>query len=106
MNLADKLKHAFAVEPESPGFAPEDLSLLEKVARAVVKRQLATPAIMFLESVRPLNFLGSQAMLFFQPIVQMMISAMEYERFQLILERRQSIPVLIELIEKMERQKD
>lgn len=102
MSFKDKLRHAFSVEPKDDAFTPEDIILLEKVARAVAKRQLATPAVMFLESVRPLNFLGSQAMVFFQPIVSMVISSAEFERFSRILEKRKSIPVLIDLIEKAE----
>jgi hypothetical protein len=96
----DTLKHAFAVEAAEEPFQPEDIALMEKLAQAVVKRQLATMAVMTLETVRPLNFLGSQAMVFFQPIISMVFSTEEYERFSRILERRQSIPMLIETIEK------
>lgn len=98
----DTLRHAFAVEPAEGPFQPEDIALMEKLAQAVIKRQLATMAIMTLETVRPLNFLGSQAMVFFQPIISMVFSTEEYERFSRILERRQSIPMLIEIIEKAE----
>jgi hypothetical protein len=99
MKFIDKLKHAFAVDKDDAPFSDEDKALLGKIADAVVKRQMATPAIMFLESVRPLNFLGSQAIIFFQPVVNFVISTTELEKFAIILEKRSSIPYLIEVIE-------
>lgn len=98
-----KLKYAFHIEDESQTvFSEEETALLNKVADAVVKRRLTAPALMFLESVRPLNFLGSQVMVFFQPIVSLAISIKEMEMLAQILERRRSIPFLIEIIEKRE----
>lgn len=102
--LIKSLKHAFAV-PADEDFNEEELKLLDRVADAVVKRQMTTPAIMFLESVRPLNFLGSQALIFLQPIVGLVISTAEMERVGQILERRKSIPVLIEMIEAKDAKK-
>ncbi|MDI6733555.1 MAG: hypothetical protein QME51_06290 [Planctomycetota bacterium] len=100
-NLWAKMKYAFAIPDEKDQtFSDEEMLLLNKVADMVVKRQLTTPAVLFLESVRPLNFLGSQTMVFFQPIVGLLISTREMEMLSQILERRKSIPLLIELIEK------
>lgn len=98
-----KLKYAFSVEDEtSSTFPDEEMQLLNKVANIIVKKRLAAAAVIFLESVRPLNFLGSQAMVFFQPIVSFVISTKELDLFAKILEKRKSIPLLIELIEKRE----
>jgi hypothetical protein len=97
--LIDKLRHAFAVEQDAK-FTEEEIALVDKLALLVVKRQMATPALMFLESVRPLNFLGSQAMEFFKPIVGFVWSTAEFEKMALILERRKSIDLIIERIEK------
>ena len=96
-----KVKYAFAVEHESFNhFSEEEINLLNKVADIVIKRRLASPALMFLESVRPLNFLGSQVIVFFEPIVAMVISTQELGMFAKILEKRKSIPLLIDIIEK------
>ena len=98
-----KVKYAFHVEDESnQKFSEEELALLNKVADIVVRKRLTAPAMMFLESVRPLNFLGSQAMIFFQPIVSLVVSTKEVDLLAQILERRSSIPLFIELIEKRE----
>jgi len=103
MDFWDKVKYAFQTEDESKTvFSEEETALLTKVADAVVRKRLTAPAVMFLESVRPLNFLSSQVMVFFQPIVSFVISAKEIDLLARILERRRSIPFLIELIEKRE----
>src|SRR5438445_5243030 len=59
--LTARVRHAFAVEPEGQPLSPEDVALLERVAATVVERGMAMPAILFLESVGPMSFLGSQA---------------------------------------------
>jgi hypothetical protein len=103
MGFWAKFKDAFQIEDESKTvFSEEETALLNKVADAVVRKRLTTPAVMFLESVRPLNFLGSQVMVFFQPIVSLAVSTKDMELLAQVLERRKSIPLLIEIIEKRE----
>src|SRR5512144_2527653 len=74
------LRHAFAVQPETQPLAVEDVQLLERIAEAVVKRGMAAPATMFLESMGPMNFLGSQALHFFTPIIEFAFNAKEVEQ--------------------------
>ncbi len=101
-----KLRYAFSIEDDSEDiqrrFSDEEIRLLDKVADGIVKRRLSSPALIFLESVRPLNFLSSQAIVFLQPIVGLIISKKEIDLLAKILEKRESIPLLIELIEKKE----
>lgn len=93
------LAHAFAV-PADPGTpAPEDLALLERVADAIHRRGMAAPTVMFLESMAPMNFLGSQALHFMHPIIELAFSANEVEQVARLLERRDTISRLITLIE-------
>jgi hypothetical protein len=66
----------------------------------VVRRDMAVPAVMFLESVRPLNFVGSQSMVFFKPILSRFFSRYEYDRIANILEKREVVDLLINEIEK------
>ena len=77
----------------------EDQQLLDKIGTKIVEYQMTVPAILFLESVRPLNFIGSQVMYFFQPMVQIFFSAAEYERFAKIIEDRETVESLIVAIE-------
>ncbi len=54
---------------------------------------------MFLESITPLNFIGSQVLVFFHPFVTAFLNTRDYKEFQQMLEYRQSIPFMIEAIE-------
>lgn len=104
--LFAKLKYAFAIESSEDTFSAEEIALLDKFTTMVIKRQMATPAVMFLESVRPLNFIGSQVMVFFQPLVSLFFSGEEYEMLARIFERRKSVGILIEIIEQKQRELD
>lgn len=85
---------------ERPPLAAEDLALLERVAARVVELRLEVPAILTLESVRPLSFVASQAMIFFQPLVQALLRFDDYRRFAALAERRDALETLTTLIER------
>lgn len=93
------LRHAFAVQPETQPFAIEDIQLLERIAEVVVKRGMAAPAMMFLESIGPMNFLGSQALHFITPIIDCAFNVKEVEQVARLLERRDTISRLLAIIE-------
>ena len=98
--LTARVRHAFAVEPEGQPLSLEDVTLLERVAATVVERGMATPAILFLESVGPMNFLGSQALHFFTPILEVVFPQRVVERVAHLLERRDTLARLTVLIER------
>jgi hypothetical protein len=97
--VREELSHAFSTMPDAEVFTTEDLALLERVADAVVKRGMTAPATVFLESLGPMNFLGSQALHFLTPIVEWAINAKEVEQVARLLERRDTISRLISMIE-------
>jgi hypothetical protein len=92
-------RRAFAMTSDGKTYAVEDIALLERVADAVVQRGMATPATLFLESVGPMNFLGSQALYFLTPILELAFSNHEVAQVAHLLEHRETIPRLISLIE-------
>ena len=94
-----ELSLAFSATSEADVFTIEDLALLERVADVVVKRGMAAPATVFLESLGPMNFLGSQALYFLTPIVEWVLHAKEVEQVAQLLERRNTISRLITIIE-------
>ena len=96
--LINGFKHAFAIEAAK--FADNDIALIRKLADHVVKRNMSMPAVMFLESVRPLNFVGSQAMVFFKPILSRFFTREEYDKLATVLENREVIDLLIKEIEQ------
>ena len=97
--LTARIRHAFAVEPEGQPLSPEDVALLERVAATVAERGMATPAILFLESVGPMNFLGSQALHFFTPLLEVVFPQRDVERVAFLLERRDTLSRLVAMIE-------
>ncbi|MCF7811559.1 hypothetical protein K9N50_11290 [bacterium] len=77
-------------------------ALLDKMADKIVRLHMSVPAILFLESVRPMNYVGSQVMVFFQPLVRVFFGLPEWDELRLILERRESIGYFLDLIERKE----
>lgn len=103
--IIDGFKHAFA----TGGVKLEDrdaMALISKLADFVVKRNMSVPAIMFLESVRPLNYVGSQTMVFFKPILSRFFTRDEYDKLATILENREVIDLLIKEIDERVKQND
>ena len=82
------------------GLVPDDLALLERLATRVVELRLEVPAILTLETSKPLSVLASQAMVFFEPMVQALFSFPDYRRIALLVERRDAIEALMRLIER------
>lgn len=80
----------------------EEPDVLEEVARAVVRRGLTAPAILFLESVRPLGFVASQAMLFFGPLLGWVVPRERYDALQRALESRDGVERLLLRIEALD----
>lgn len=99
------LKHAFAVE-QGPCIPTESQQLLiDRVSAAIVSRGLAAPAIIALETCRPLGYLGSQALHFFAPFLTAFGDNHAYHDFTTFLERPGAIEVLLHRIEELERQR-
>jgi len=82
--------------------SPEDRGLIEALAARVVRMQLVVPAILFLESSKPLSFLGSQVMVFFEPFVTTFFTAEGYKRASRLMEDRANVELLIRRIEALE----
>jgi len=102
--LRAALKHAFAI-PREPRLTDQEREWLEKVAREVVRRGLTAPALMALESARPLNFIGSQLLVFFTPIISIAVPPALCERVAALMEKRGSVQALIAMIEDLDRER-
>lgn len=83
----------------APELAPEDRELLERLARRVAELRLETPALLTLETVRPLSVLAGQAMLFFEPFAQALFGYRDYRRVAALVERREALEALAGMIE-------
>lgn len=88
-------------DPSHCPLPEEEQLVLDKLARKTVLwgPGMTVAAIMFLESVKPANFIMSQVLVFFEPIIQSVFSIKDYDTFRTALERRETIEVLIQKIE-------
>lgn len=77
----------------------EDGALLDRVAARVVELHMDVPAILALESAKPLTVVASQALIFFEPMVQSLFRFSDYRRFTALVERRDAMEALILRIE-------
>ena len=74
--------------------------MLDELADAIAKRHLATPALFFLESMRPLSFVGSQMMVFLRPMIAMLwTNPLRWDQLQRVLEERGSVEELARRLE-------
>jgi hypothetical protein len=76
--------------------------LISKLAQEIVDRSLSAPAIMFLESTKPLSFVGSQIMVFFAPFVKAFWTGATYDQLASLLEERENVEALLKEIERLE----
>jgi hypothetical protein len=83
-------------------FSDEERALVRRFAAAIVDRRMALPATLFLESMRPMNFVGSQALHFFNPVLSVVFSFKDLEKFALFLEKRESLELVVNEIESLE----
>jgi hypothetical protein len=82
------------------GLTDQDRTMLDELADAIAKRRLTAAAIFFLESMKPLNFVASQMMVFFRPIVSVVwTSPLRWDQVQRVLEQRGAIEALLVRLE-------
>jgi len=96
--FVETLRHAFAMRPAGePVLTPA----LERLAKAAVDRRMETPAIILVESLMPVAFLGSQAMAAVAPLVKMLGFGDDCEEVALALEDRRTVRLLADRIEEL-----
>ena len=78
------------------------IKLIEKYARFIVERRLAPAAIMTIESLRPLNFIGSQLLYAITPFAEVFFDHKEYQEVAALLENREYIDILIKRIDELD----
>lgn len=78
----------------------EDRAFLDELADGIARRRLTSAALFFLESVKPLGFVGSQVLYFFQPIIRVVWAHPQtYDQLARLLERRGAVELLIRRLE-------
>jgi len=96
----------FEMEVFEKGLSDERRTeLIDEIAKKIVSMGMTVPAILFLESMKPLSFVGSQVMVFFQPMFRAFFSFKQYDEIAVMLEERENVERLILAIERMDRER-
>jgi hypothetical protein len=106
MPLPQWLKHAFAVDDGPLEPTPEQVAMVEKLAREVVRRGMTVPALAFLEMTHPLNYVASQAIHFFTPMISAVTDSNGHKMLAAFLEHRGSIEYVCQTIERFQSEAD
>ena len=95
------LRHAFAVDepPADDAAAQAEDELFGRVARAVVKRGLTSPALLFLELHRPLGYVTGQMLHSLGPFASLVANPKDVEILASCICRRGGVTKLIAAIE-------
>ncbi len=83
----------------------EKSAMIERMAQFIVKRGLASPAIMMLTLHRPLAFVGSQAGIVFSPFLIPFFGFERIDKFTQLMSERENWDRLIERIEELEEER-
>jgi len=79
----------------------DEQNIISNLAKEIVDRGMAVPAIFFLESTKYISFIGSQFLVFLGPIATCFINNKKYYNFAEILEKKSNIDFLLNEIERI-----
>jgi len=76
--------------------------MVDRIAKYLVQKKMAAPAIITIESLRPLSRIGSQVLYFLAPFAEIIFNAEEYQKFALLLEDQKNIKNLVNRIDELD----
>lgn len=82
--------------------SPEQAAAVDRLAGLIVRLGLTVPAILAIEGMRPLSFVGSQFMHVLSPSIGAMLSPTDWNALAELLEHREGIEVLLQRIEALD----
>jgi len=74
--------------------------LIERLAQKVSSLGLTAPAILFLETHKPFSFIGSQALLFLQPLLGFLLGDEAISQYAQLFEDQANVERLLQLLEQ------
>ena len=76
--------------------------VIAKIAKKIIDRGFVTPAVFFLELMKPLSLLSSHALVFFGPFITAFTRQDKYYRITELLEDPKNVEFLISEIERID----
>ena len=80
----------------------QEKEAITRIAQKIIDRGFVTPAVFFLELMKPFSLLGSHALVFFGPILTAFIRQDGYYRATELLEDSKNVEFLISEIERLD----
>lgn len=74
--------------------------LIERLVQKVSSLGLTAPAILFLEAHKPFSFIGSQALLFLQPLLGFLLGDETISQYAQLFEDQANVERLLQLLEQ------
>lgn len=81
---------------------PEQEAAVDKVGKFIVRFGMTVPAILALESVRPLTYVGSQFMHLLSPSIGAFLTVPEWDAMAHLLEDRRGLEYVLRRIESLD----
>ena len=79
-----------------------DRKHIERLAKRIFDHGLSVPAILFLDMMKYVSFLGGQAMVFFGPILTVFINSNPYYKIAELMQDKNNVEILLLEIERLE----
>ncbi len=99
----ESLRHAFAMDdPDHADPTEPERALVDRLCREIVRRHMTGPAMVFLESYRPLGGVSAQALHFFQPFGSVFVDPKAWDTLAKFLERRGAVNYVLARLEERE----
>ncbi len=70
------------------------VQLIDKIARFIVERNMAAPALIATEMFMPLNHIGSQLLYFVLPVAEVIFDSKAYQEFAALIEEDKYLKML------------
>ena len=83
-------------------FGPDERALIDDTAARVVRARMAVPAMVFLETLTPMNFVTASMLHVLTPVLGVALPAARLAAVARLLERREAIPALVAAIDAAE----
>ena len=100
--LRDAVRHAFALPSDEP-LAADDLARLDRLADAIARRRMQTPAILALESSRPLGGIAANAAHAIAPLLRGIVPPEELDAAARLLQHPRAIDELVGRLQAVSR---
>jgi hypothetical protein len=87
---------------EAETLSKEDKEAISRIAERILRSGLVTPAVLFLELIKPFSLLASHALVFFGPIVTAFVRQDKYYHATEMLEEPKNVEFLLSEIERLD----